>query len=24
MVFDELNYQVTICFNAAAQVVPCQ
>jgi hypothetical protein len=24
MVFDELNYEVTVCFNAAAQVVSCQ
>ena len=24
MVFDELGYQVTVCFNAAAQVVSCQ
>lgn len=24
MVFDELGYQATVCFNAAAQVVSCQ
>ena len=24
MVFDEIGYRVTVCFNAAAQVVSCQ
>jgi hypothetical protein len=24
LVFEELGYQVTVCFNAAAQVVSCQ
>ena len=24
MVFEELGYQVTVCFNAAVQVVACQ